>query len=117
MIGDGINDASAMAHAHLGVALASGAALALEAADLTISESSPLQASAQSLALARATMGRVRENLIFAFGFNALAIPLAALGMLSPVMAGTAMALSSFLVVSNAARMLRWTPPQPGATT
>lgn len=117
MIGDGINDASAMAHAHLGVALASGAALALEAADLTISENSPLQASAQSLALAKATMGRVRENLTFAFGFNALAIPLAALGMLSPVMAGTAMALSSFLVVSNAARMLRWTPPHPGATT
>lgn len=110
MVGDGINDASAMAHAHLGIAMASGSAMALETADLTISSNAPLQASIQSILLARSTMARVKENLAFAFSFNLLAIPIAALGKLSPTVAGVAMALSSFLVVSNAARMLNWKP-------
>lgn len=110
MVGDGINDAAAMAHAHLGIAMASGASLTLETADLTVSNASPLLASAQSLALARAVLRRVKENLVFAFGFNALAIPLAAFGALTPVLAGTAMALSSAAVMLNATRLLGWKP-------
>lgn len=110
MVGDGLNDAAAMAHAHLGIAMASGASLTLETADLTVSNTSPLLASAQSLALARAVLRRVKENLLFAFGFNALAIPLAAFGALTPVLAGTAMALSSGAVMLNATRLLGWKP-------
>ncbi len=110
MVGDGLNDAAAMAHAHLGIAMASGASLTLETADLTVSNASPLLASAQSLALARAVLRRVKENLVFAFGFNALAIPLAAFGALTPVVAGTAMALSSAAVMLNATRLLGWKP-------
>jgi len=110
MVGDGINDASAMAHAHLGVAMASGSSLALETADLSISNPSPILAVTQSLLLAKAVMRRVKENLVFAFGFNALAIPVAAFGGLSPVIAGTIMALSSGLVMANAARILNWRP-------
>lgn len=110
MVGDGINDASAMAHAHLGVAMASGASLALQTADLTISSPSPLLATVRSLRLARAVMRRVKENLFFAFAFNILAIPLAAFGKLSPVLAGSAMAMSSALVMLNASRLLNWKP-------
>ena len=110
MVGDGINDAAAMAHAHFGVAMASGANLALQTADLTISSKDPLRATANSLLLARTGMRRVKENLFFAFGFNILAIPLAAIGLLAPVIAGVAMALSSTAVVANSMRLLRWTP-------
>jgi len=113
MVGDGINDASAMAHAHLGVAMASGAGLTLETADVTISSASPLMGVAQSLLLARDVMRRVKENLFFAFAFNTLAIPLAAFGKLSPAIAGAAMAISSALVMINAARLLRWSPRPP----
>lgn len=110
MVGDGINDAAAMAHAHLGIAMASGANLALKTAGLTISSKDPLRATANSLLLAQAVMRRVKENLFFAFSFNSLAIPLAALGMLSPVIAGAAMGLSSAAVVANSTRLLRWKP-------
>ncbi len=110
MIGDGINDAAAMAHAKLGIAMASGSTLALETADLTVASQNPLWASIESLRLARDVMKRVRENLAFAFGFNLLAIPLAALGLLSPVIAGSVMALSSAAVMMNASRILQWRP-------
>jgi Cu+-exporting ATPase len=110
MVGDGINDAAAMAHAHLGIAMASGANLALKTADLTIASRNPLHATANSLLLARAVMRRVKENLLFAFGFNILAIPLAAAGLLSPAIAGAAMGLSSAAVVANSTRLLRWKP-------
>jgi Cu+-exporting ATPase len=110
MIGDGINDAAAMAHAKLGIAMASGSTLALETADLTVVSQNPLLASIESLRLARDVMKRVRENLAFAFGFNLLAIPLAALGFLSPVIAGSVMALSSAAVMMNASRILQWRP-------
>jgi P-type Cu+ transporter len=110
MVGDGINDAAAMAHAHLGIAMASGANLALKTADLTIASQNPLRATANSLLLARAVMRRVKENLLFAFSFNILAIPLAATGLLSPTIAGAAMGLSSAAVVANSTRLLRWKP-------
>jgi P-type Cu+ transporter len=110
MVGDGVNDAAAMAHAHLGVAMAAGASLTLQTADLTLSSSSQLLSVSQSLALSKAVMRRVKENLVFAFGFNILALPLAAMGHLSPVIAGTAMALSSAAVMLNAIRLLGWKP-------
>jgi Cu+-exporting ATPase len=110
MVGDGLNDAAAMAHAHLGIAMAAGASLTLQTADLTLSNASQLMSVSQSLALSKAVMRRVKENLAFAFGFNLLALPLAAMGHLSPVIAGTAMALSSAAVMLNAIRLLGWKP-------
>ncbi len=112
MVGDGFNDATAMAHATLGIAMANGARLTLETADLTMTSRTPVLAAAQSLLFAKTVMRRVRENLGFAFGFNLLAIPLAMTGLLSPSIAATAMALSSTAVMTNAARLLRWAPPQ-----
>jgi len=110
-VGDGINDAAAMAHAHLGVAMASGAALTLQSADLTISTQTPLRDAINSLSLARSVMRRVKENLGFAFVFNIAAIPLAAFGILPPAIAGSAMALSSAAVITNAVRLLGWKKP------
>ena len=107
MVGDGINDAAAMSHADLGIAMAAGANLTIEAADLTIADASRLCAITESLSLAKETMRRVKENLAFAFMFNILAIPAAALGKLSPAIAGSAMAASSVLVMANALRLLR----------
>ncbi len=112
MVGDGFNDATAMAHAALGIAMGNGARLTLETADLTITGRDPVLAVAQSLLFAKTVMRRVRENLGFAFGFNLLAIPLAMTGFLSPSIAATAMALSSTAVMTNAARLLQWIPPK-----
>ena len=112
MVGDGLNDASAMAQSHLGIAMASGAGLTLQAADLTITNGDRLMGVADCLAVSRAVMSRVKENLFFAFGFNSLAIPLAAMGYLSPIIAGTAMAASSAAVMLNASRLLAWRPSQ-----
>lgn len=108
MVGDGINDAAAMSHADLGIAMAAGANLTIQAADLTIADASRLSAITESLWLAKETMKRVKENLAFAFMFNILAIPAAALGKLSPAIAGSAMAVSSVLVMANALRLLRF---------
>jgi len=109
MAGDGINDAPALAAADVSFAFASGADIAIEAADITLMRND-LASAADAISLSRATLSRIRQNLFFAFAYNALGIPLAALGWLSPVIAGAAMAMSSVSVVSNSLLLRRWKP-------
>ncbi|MGV9264163.1 heavy metal translocating P-type ATPase [Kitasatospora sp. NPDC003701] len=115
VVGDGVNDAVALASADLGVALASGSDAAIGAAGLTLVRGD-IEAVVDAVRLARRTLATIRVNLLWAFGYNVVLIPLAAVGLLNPMLAAVAMSLSSLLVVGNSLRLRTWRPGRGGGS-